>query len=142
MKIAVIRYKYVNYGGAEGFVDQYTNQLAKAGHEVHIFAHQWETGSPSNLHVHPVPAFKFNAFIRSLSFAWFAARAIRKENFDVVQSHERIFDQDIYRAGDGCHREWLEQRKKLLSPVKKFFLSLNPFHRLILFMEKRMFEKG
>lgn len=27
MKVAVIRYKYVNYGGAEGFVDQYTNQL-------------------------------------------------------------------------------------------------------------------
>jgi UDP-glucose:(heptosyl)LPS alpha-1,3-glucosyltransferase len=142
MKIAVIRYKYVNYGGAEGFVDQYTNQLASAGHEVHIFAHQWQTGNASHLHVHPVPAWTFNSFIRSLSFSWFAAREIRKQSFDVVQSHERIFDQDIYRAGDGCHREWLEQRKKFLSPVKRFFLAFNPFHRLILFMEKRMFEKG
>jgi UDP-glucose:(heptosyl)LPS alpha-1,3-glucosyltransferase len=142
MKIAVIRYKYVNYGGAEGFVDQYTNQLASSGHEVHIFAHQWQRDNAPHLHVHPVPAWTFNSFIRSLSFSWYAAREIRKQKFDVVQSHERIFDQDVYRAGDGCHREWLEQRKQFLSPVKRWFLVFNPFHQLILFMEKGMFEKG
>jgi len=142
MKVAVIRYKYVNYGGAEGFLDQYTNQLARAGHEVHIFAHQWEAGNHPNLHVHPVPAVTFNSLIRSLSFSWFAAREVRKENFDIVQSHERIFFQDIYRAGDGCHREWLEQRKKFLSPFKRWLLAFNPFHLLILFMEKGLFEKG
>ncbi len=142
MKVAVIRYKYVNYGGAEGFVDQYTHQLAKAGHEVHIFAHQWETGDHPHLQVHSVPAITFDSLARSLSFSWFANREVRKQKFDVVQSHERIFNQDIYRAGDGCHREWLEQRKNFLSPVKRFFLALNPFHRLILFMEKGLFEKG
>ena len=142
MKVAIIRYKYVNYGGAEGFVNLYTNQLARAGHEVHIFAHQWQTGSAPHLHVHPVFALMFNSFIRSLSFAWFASRKVRKGNFDVVQSHERIFCQDIYRAGDGCHREWLEQRKQFLSPVKGFFLAFNPFHRLILCMEKGVFERG
>ena len=142
MKVAVIRYKYVNYGGAEGFVDQYTNQLANSGHEVHIFAHQWETGNHPHLHVHPVPAWTFTSLIRALSFSWFANREVRKINFDIIQSHERIRNQDIYRAGDGCHMEWLEQRKKFLSPTKRFFLALNPFHRLILAMEKGLFEKG
>ncbi len=142
MKVAVVRYKYVNYGGAEGFVDQYTNQLASAGHEVHIFAHQWGAMNHPHLNVHLVPAWTFNAWIRSLSFSWFALRELRKGNFDIVQSHERIFFQDIYRAGDGCHREWLEQRKKFLSPAKRIFLTLNPFHRLILAMEKGLFEKG
>jgi UDP-glucose:(heptosyl)LPS alpha-1,3-glucosyltransferase len=142
MKIAVIRYKYVNYGGAEGFLDQYTNQLASAGHEVHIFAHQWEAGNHPQLRVHSVPALTLNAWVRSLSFAWFAGKEIRKGNYDIVQSHERIFCQDIYRAGDGCHREWLEQRKNFLSPAKRFFLLWNPFHRLILFMEKGLFERG
>ena len=142
MKVAVVRYKYVNYGGAEGFVDQYTNQLVSAGHEVHIFAHQWEAENHSHLNVHPVPAWTFNAWIRALSFSWFVGRELGKGSFDIVQSHERIFDQDIYRAGDGCHREWLEQRKQFLSPVKRFFLAFNPFHRLILAMEKRLFEKG
>lgn len=142
MKIAVIRYKYVNYGGAEGFVDQYTHQLADEGHEVHIFAHQWDRGDHPKLQVHPVPAWKFNSFLRSLSFSWFAVREVRKQSFDIIQSHERIFFQDIYRAGDGCHREWLEQRKKFLSPLKKLFLPFNPFHGLILFMEKKLFETG
>ena len=142
MKIAVIRQKYVNYGGAEGFVDQFTNQLAKENQEVHIFAHQWRTKDHPHIQVHPVAAWTFNSFLRSLSFAWFASRQARKGNFDIVQSHERIFDQDIYRAGDGCHREWLEQRKQFLSPFKSLFLSLNPFHRFILFMERGLFEKG
>jgi UDP-glucose:(heptosyl)LPS alpha-1,3-glucosyltransferase len=142
MKVAVIRYKYVNYGGAEGFLDQYTNQLAGAGHEVHIFAHQWEAGGHPGIQVHSVAAWTLNAWIRSLSFAWFADREIRKGKYDIVQSHERIFCQDIYRAGDGCHREWLARRKKFISPAKRFFLTLNPFHRLILAMEKGLFEKG
>jgi len=142
MKVAVIRYKYVNYGGAEGFVDQYTQELAKAGHEVHIFAHHWGADSHPQIKVHPVPAWTLTAWVRVLSFSWFALREIRKEKFDIVQSHERIFYQDIYRAGDGCHREWLEKRKKFISPAKRFFLMWNPFHQLILFMEKRLFEKG
>ncbi len=142
MKVAVIRYKYVNYGGAEGFVDQYTNQLVSAGHEVLIFAHQWDAGNHPHLKVHPVPAWTFNAWIRSLSFSWFVSRELGKANYDIVQSHERIFYQDIYRAGDGCHREWLEQRKNFLSLTKRFFLAFNPFHRLILAMEKSLFEKS
>lgn len=142
MKIAVIRYKYVNYGGAEGFLDQYANQLADAGHEVHIFAHQWEAGEHPRIQVHSVAAWTCNAWVRALSFSWFADREIRKGNYDIVQSHERLFCQDIYRAGDGCHREWLAQRKKFLSLLKSFSLSFNPFHRLILAMEKGLFEKG
>ncbi|SVD43038.1 uncharacterized protein METZ01_LOCUS395892, partial [marine metagenome] len=31
MRIAVIRQKFVNYGGAEQFVSGYTNQLASMG---------------------------------------------------------------------------------------------------------------
>ncbi len=142
MKIAVIRQKYVNYGGAESFVAQYTSQLAHAGHEVHIFASQWKSGKQPNLFVHPIPTLTFNAFVRTLSFARNAAREVRKQRFDIVQSHERTFYQDVYRAGDGCHREWLEQRKKFLSPLKKWGLALNPFHNLILALEKRLFEKN
>ena len=40
MKIAIVRQKYVNYGGAENFVSEYTTHLANAGHNIHIFANQ------------------------------------------------------------------------------------------------------
>ena len=44
MKIAVIRKKYTFHGGAEGFSQGFIELLAKEGHEVHIYAIQWEKG--------------------------------------------------------------------------------------------------
>ncbi|PIQ96944.1 MAG: hypothetical protein COV67_06835 [Nitrospinae bacterium CG11_big_fil_rev_8_21_14_0_20_56_8] len=140
MKIAVIRQKYVNYGGAESFVFQYTDCMARKGHEIHIFAHQWAPRKDDRIRVHSVPAWKINAFIRTLSFAWFANRAVARERFDIVQSHERTFWQDVFRAGDGCHKRWLEIRSRSYSPLKRGLMWLNPFHRLILALERRMFE--
>ena len=142
MKIAIIRQKFVLYGGAEQFVQGYIHQLAEAGHDIHIFANQWTPSKHPRIHVHPVSSFKFNAFIRTLSFAWFACRAVEKDTFDIIQSHEKTWRQDVYRVGDGCHKEWLEQRKRFLPALKGFFLSFNPFHQLILKLEKNMFESG
>ncbi|MZH03261.1 MAG: glycosyltransferase family 4 protein, partial [Nitrospinae bacterium] len=140
MKIAIIRQKFVLYGGAEKFVQGYIQQLAEAGHDIHIFANQWS--DHPNIHLHHVPAFKLNAFIRTLSFAWFAAKAVGRESFDIIQSHEKTWKQDVYRVGDGCHREWLDQRKRFLPLLKRFSLTCNPFHRLILKLEKNIFESG
>ncbi len=142
MKIAVIRQKYVNYGGAEQFVSEYTTHLANAGHDIHIFASQWTPSDHPNIHVHPVRAIKINSFLRTLSFASFAARAVSAESFDVIQSHERTWCQDVYRAGDGCHREWLERRANYLPSAKKFSFRFNLFHQLVLRLEKAIFENG
>jgi|LWDU01.1.fsa_nt_gi UDP-glucose:(heptosyl)LPS alpha-1,3-glucosyltransferase len=142
MKIAIIRKKFVLYGGAEQFVQGYIHQLAEAGHDIHIFANQWTTSKHPNIHIHHVPTFKFNAFVSTLSFAWYSARAIEKDSFDIIQSHEKTWKQDVYRAGDGCHKEWLAQRKRFLPALKSFFLYFNPFHQLILKLEKNMFESS
>ena len=142
MKIAVIRQKFVNYGGAEQFVSGYTRYLAEMGHEVHIFANQWTPSHHPNIKIHSVRAVTKNSFLRVLSFAWFALQAISFKSYDIVQSHERLWLQDIYRAGDGCHREWLERRSSFLPLIKRLFLNFNLFHQLILRLEKRIFEKG
>jgi UDP-glucose:(heptosyl)LPS alpha-1,3-glucosyltransferase len=142
MKIAIIRQKFVLYGGAEQFVQGYIHQLAEAGHDIHIFANQWTPSEHPKIHIHHVPSLKLNAFIRTLSFAWFSAKAVEKESFDIIQSHEKTWKQNVYRVGDGCHKEWLEQRKRFLPLIKSFFLTFNPFHQLILKLEKMMFESG
>ena len=142
MKIAIIRQKFVLYGGAEQFVQGYIHELAEAGHDIHIFANQWTPSNHPNVHIHHVPTYNFNSFIRTLSFAWFSARAVKREFFDIIQSHEKTWRQDVYRVGDGCHSEWITQRKRFLPTLKGFFLCLNPFHRLILKLEQNMFESG
>ena len=127
MKVAVVRYKYVNYGGAEGFVDQYTNQLASAGHDVHIFAHQWGTTDHPHLNVHLVPAWTFNAWIRSLSFSWFALRKLRKGNFDIVQSHERIFFSGYLSGRRRLSPGMAGATEKIPFPRQKIFSHMESF---------------
>ena len=39
------------------------------------------------------------------------AQSLEPRGFDLVQSHERIPGCDVYRAGDGVHRRWLELRR-------------------------------
>jgi UDP-glucose:(heptosyl)LPS alpha-1,3-glucosyltransferase len=142
MKIAIIRQKFVLYGGAEQFVQSFIHQLAEAGHDIHIFSNQWTASRHPNIHIHHVRSIKLNSFIRTLSFAWFSAKAIDKESFDIVQSHEKTWKQNVYRVGDGCHKEWLEQRNRIRTNLGRFLLFLNPFHQLTLKLEKNLFESG
>jgi UDP-glucose:(heptosyl)LPS alpha-1,3-glucosyltransferase len=62
------------------------------------------------------------------------------QHFDLVQSHERIPCCDLYRAGDGVHREWLRQRARALGSLGWLFQSLSPYHRYVKQAEYRLFN--
>ncbi len=86
---------------------------------------------------HPVPILPGGSFLRLVSFALFAWRVVRSEPFDLIFSFERTLCQDIYRAGDGCHREWLHRRTQ--SRVRRAWMRINPFHFATLWIEKRIY---
>ena len=58
----------------------------------------------------------------------------------MVISLERTHCQDIYRAGDGCHRQWLAARCAHVSWIKRLAIALNPFHMTALMLEEEMFR--
>ncbi|MBI4847618.1 MAG: glycosyltransferase family 4 protein [Nitrospirae bacterium] len=144
MKIAIIRKKYTFHGGAESFSGSFIEKLADDGHEMHIFAIKWEaSGTHKNIHFHKVPAITFNSFLRDLSFAissYFLLKTQRRK-FDIIQSHDKTIYQDIYRAGDGCHIEWLRQRWKRIGIAGKLSMVLNPYHWLILDLEHEILRR-
>jgi len=141
MKIAILRKKYTFHGGAEGFSQSIIKQLAGTGHEVHIYAMKWDSNpTAKNIYFHKVPAITFNSTLRDLSFALSACRLLKREPFDIIQSHDKTLYQDIYRAGDGCHIEWLGQRWKRTGLVGKLSIAFNPYHWLVLFMERLIFK--
>lgn len=117
--------------------------LLKRGHEVHVFARRWDPNVPKGIIFHRVPTLKGPSFLKALSFASQVKRLLKGERFDIVNSFDRTFYQDIYRAGDGVHREW---RKRLLeitpNPITRLFILLNPLHLSLLSLEKRIFKKG
>ncbi len=143
MRIAIIRKKYTFHGGAEGFSSSFIANLANEGHEIHIFAIKWQTEAPhKNIHFHKVPALTFMSFLRDLTFAVSSFLILKKQRkfFDIIQSHDKTLYQDIYRAGDGCHIEWLRQRKKRLGPAGKLSININPYHWLVLALERAIFK--
>ncbi len=142
MKIALIRKKYTYHGGSESFSQGLIDQLGLQGHEVHIHAISWEGISPSQgIFFHRVPAVTCNSFLRDLTFALSSRSQVSSGNYDIIQSHDKTLYQDIYRAGDGCHIEWLRQRWGRTGISGKLSMLCNPYHWLILGLERSIFRK-
>ena len=59
---------------------------------------------------------------------------------DVLFSLERVWNCDVYRAGDGVHRAWLDRRSKFELPLKRFVRSLNSKHQDLLRLEQSLFS--
>ncbi|MGD0267278.1 MAG: glycosyltransferase family 4 protein [Candidatus Methylomirabilota bacterium] len=141
MRIALVRQRYAAGGGAEGYVARLLESLSAAGHEVHLFAHRW-TGVPPGVTIHRVPVVPAPAFLRILSFAWATRRMTRRGGFDLVHSLDRTLSPDVYRAGDGCHRAWLDRRRAVEGNPLRLLDGVNPMHRSLLFLERRLFQGG
>jgi UDP-glucose:(heptosyl)LPS alpha-1,3-glucosyltransferase len=136
MKIALIRQRYVAHGGAERYLAALAGELAGRGHEVHVYANRWE--ATPGIQFHRVPMLRVPGFLRALSFAWNVRRAVA--GMDLVFSLERTLRQDLYRAGDGCHREWLARRRRFLPWWRRATLRINPLHLALLWLERRLFN--
>ena len=138
MKIGVIRQRYTAIGGAERYLDGLIRELIARGHEVHVFANSWQSGT-EGFTFHRVPMVRGSSFLKALSFAAASRRVVGRVHCDRVFSMERTLKQDVYRAGDGCHREWLGQRARFNSPLRQLSIAINPFHATMLSLERRMF---
>jgi UDP-glucose:(heptosyl)LPS alpha-1,3-glucosyltransferase len=138
MRLAIVRQRYTPFGGAERFVARALPALERAGTDVTLIARSaqgWE--ARRLLKVDP---FYLGPLWRDWSFARAARAAWRRQGFDLVQSHERIPGCDVYRAGDGVHRRWLELRRRKASLLERAGIALNPYHRYVCRAETRMFE--
>lgn len=142
MKIAVLRQKVTGLGGAETTLGYLVRGLAAAGHEVMVYGAAGEAQAQNALGPQityvPVPVWGGKTG-RLLSYALNSRRLLRSAGCQVVFSLERTLFQQVYRAGDGCHREWLNRRAPLVSPGARTLQRLSLFHRVMLGLEKRLF---
>jgi len=137
MKIALIREKVNRYGGAEKNVWFLANGLLGKGHDVHVFAAAWDNEIPGVTY-HRVEYFRGISFLKPLFFALKCKELVDREKFDVVQSFDRTFCQDVYRAGDGCHIEWMRRLGRERGLFGKILIRLNPKNMVQLYLEKKL----
>ena len=142
MKIALLRQRVTALGGAETTLSYLVPGLAAAGHEVTVYgiepaaAAQAALG-PGVAYVR-VPVWGGKT-LRLLTFALNSRRLLKDAGPQVVFSLERVLSPQVYRAGDGCHREFLSRRAPYLSPLARAAQWLTPFHRMMLGIERRLF---
>ncbi len=140
LRLALIRQRYRPDGGAERFVSRVIEALQQDDVKLTVIARSWE----------PLPGarllrcdpFHLGRLWRDRSFARCACHAAAQHGFDLVQSHERIPCAEVYRAGDGVHATWLEQRTRVLPAWRAWTMRQNPYHRYLLRTEKALFESS
>jgi UDP-glucose:(heptosyl)LPS alpha-1,3-glucosyltransferase len=107
MKILIVARPFSFHGGVESATAGLAQALAAHGHDVHRAGPGRQPPLPGVVD-HPLILPPLPSAARGLALAAAAAIVARRRGWDVVQSHERTLLQDVYRAGEGCHRAYLE----------------------------------
>ncbi|MCX2199322.1 glycosyltransferase family 4 protein [Pantoea agglomerans] len=140
LRLAIVRQKYRPDGGAERFISRALEALGSEQLDLNIITRSWQGTPNPDWHLHFCNPAKLGRVSRERGFARAARACWEREKFDIVQSHERIAGCDIFRAGDGVHRVWLEQRARIVSSWQRLSAVLSPYHRYVLQAEAEMFN--
>jgi len=136
IKLAVVRQRFNPYGSSERSLFRALSVLRSQGKvEVTLITRRSEEAVMWR--AMEVDPFYVTRTGRDRGFARAAAAAF--DQFELVQSHERIPGAHLFRAGDGVHAAWLEQRDRVESGVAKFARRWGPYHRYLLAAEAAMF---
>ena len=140
MKIALVRKNYTPYGGAENYLRLMARKLADQGHEIDIYSSTEQTDD--NFRISKIKTSRKPSFLSNIMFAARSKEALQKVSSDFIISFERTFYQDVYRAGDGCHKEWLNKRSIIEPFLKRVSFKVNPHHLILLYLESRCFQSS
>src|SRR5450759_882861 len=134
LTIGFVRRGYSASGGAEAYLKRLGRGVVDAGHSVQLFAtNNW-----------PRNEWPFGAITRlrsgsTIAFADEVEQLRPQVRCDVWMSLERVWRCDVYRAGDGVHRAWLQRRGQSASPLQGLSRILNRKHSATLALEKSLF---
>lgn len=136
LTIGIVRRGFSSGGGAEAYLKRLGAGILAEGHRVSLLTSgDW-----------PPEEWNFGPIVRlgagdAVGFADELDKVAR-EHCDVLLSLERVWHCDVYRAGDGVHRAWLERRDQLAGPLQKLGRLFNRKHSAAVALEEALFAKG
>ncbi|PYK94833.1 MAG: hypothetical protein DME36_04225 [Verrucomicrobia bacterium] len=138
LSIGFVRRGYSASGGAEAYLKRLGRGVVDLGHEAQLItsddwpSNEWPSGSIHHLRARS-----------TIAFADEVEQLRPQIHCDVLMSLERVWRCDVYRAGDGVHRAWLQRRRKFELPLQQFVRGFNRKHRDLLLLEKSLWgERG
>jgi len=139
-RIVFVRQQFSQFGGAELILDRLLAALAARGKRVALLGRSWHGGGDIEFIRCDPP--KITRAFRETLFARAACRLIAHEKGALVQAHERVPCCDIFRAGDGVHAAYLEQKQRTQASVGRLTNRLSLFHRNTLTLERKLFASS
>jgi len=131
MRLGLVCRPFSFHGGVETATAGLLGALLRAGHDVELISTRRQPDVPGVV-VRRVRTIRHPSALRLLSFALAARGVVARRGYDLVQSHERGLRQDLYRAGEGCHRAYLDAMGRPPGG--------SPYHRLVCALEGRIFR--
>ena len=105
LTIGFVRRGFSSSGGAESYLKRLAAGVVEQGHQVRLYASaDWPSDEWSFGPITRVEGKSATAFADAIE------KLAPRSECDVLMSLERIRRCDVYRAGDGVHRAWLERR--------------------------------
>ena len=130
MNIAIVCRPLVLHGGVERATAGFLGGLVEHGDRVTLLGPGPDPRLPGvshrRLRLPPAPPP-----LRPLLLAAVVRATTAAGRWDIVQTHERTVGADVYRAGEGCHRAWLEARGRR---------GRGAYNRVVLALERRVFN--
>ncbi|MGE0085384.1 MAG: glycosyltransferase family 4 protein [Desulfococcaceae bacterium] len=140
MKIALVSHKYsLSKGGLEKDTVLLSRELLKSGHEVHIFANRCED-TVQGITFHHVPMLHISSPGKNLSFALSAKQKLAGNDFDIIQSMDRILHQDIFRVSDGINP--VQMMYRYPNPLLRRIVAATPRRMALKWLEDKIFLQG
>ncbi len=136
-KLIFIKKRFSIYGGGENYMKTLIDRL-RADHEITVFSNKWTAAD--GIGFEHIPISSSGSFLSTATFNRNVCKRVERAKADCTISFERTTCQDIYRAGEGCHAEWLEIRSRTEPLFKRLSFKANPLHILLLNLERDFFS--
>ena len=129
--------------GVERVVFECAGYLVENGHEVTVFADDWEKNDSRGVHYQSVPSRRRPGFLHGASYFKECTKAIAHADFDVLNTHGVVCPTGGVHWVQSVHRAWLEQCKAFRPPLSlgRWKQAINPLHPVILDLERRHFHE-
>jgi UDP-glucose:(heptosyl)LPS alpha-1,3-glucosyltransferase len=139
MRLAIIRQRYAPMGGAERFFEGALEALLERNVAISLYTRSWPQTKLQLIEPVICDPWFAGSLWREWGFARAVGRVIGRSKANLVESHERLLCCDVYRARDGVHAVWLDERRKGATALDRLRLTLSPYNRYMLGVEKRLF---
>lgn len=134
LSIWFVRYGATKFGGAENYLRRIVTALEDQNSDVGVFS--------TEPYCHKTVLLPKKKKLPTFLYLKKLAKIIkesRKQYHGTLFALERLPCADIYRAGDGVHKAWLEIKAKHQSKLKTKLEFLNPLHKTYLELEEQTF---